>query len=356
MLIRRRQHPIRETLLLCAIITLSLSVPNPLRAQGRISRDSAAVVARSRVPGGEIRSAEYEQEDGRWVWSFDLEVAGRSGIQEVLVDASTGEVVALQHESAAAEAGEAKAEKERGEVGEESGAGETAEAGDEAEAEDAAEREEGGLLQEGYRRDFDLSSCALTTSGRSDYMILEPGYRLVLEGSEGGEKVRLQITVLQDTVVVDGQPTRVVEEREWHGGRLAEVSRNFMAICPFTDDVFYFGEEVDVFRGGEVVGHEGAWRAGRDGARAGLLMPGHPEVGQGYYQEVAPGVAMDRARVVSTRTTVETPAGDFHGCLKTYETTPLEPNASEYKYYAPGVGLLIDESLRLVRYGTGEGG
>jgi len=343
--------PLRTVLLLlCALAAVA-----PLRAQTRISKDSAAEVARSQVPGGRIQSAEYEHEKGRWVWSFDLEVAGRSGIQEVLVDASTGQVVALQHESAAAEAGEAAAEKEGSEAGEENEPGEKAEAGEEAEHAEAGEQEEAGEREEGYRRRFDLSSCDLRTTGKSRYAVLEPGYRLVLEGTEGGRKVRLWVTVLEDTAVVDGQATRVVEEREWHGGTLAEVSRNFEAMCPSTGDAYYFGETTDVYRDGKVVGHEGAWRAGRDGAHAGLLLPGRPEVGEGYYQEVAPGVAMDRARVVSTSETVDTPAGTFHGCLRTHETTPLEPNAGEDKYYAPGVGLLVDESLRLVRHGMAAG-
>ncbi|HKK09095.1 MAG TPA: PepSY domain-containing protein [Gemmatimonadota bacterium] len=359
----RSRLPVHRFLLVLSTSVLGgLAAAAPLRAQatghdtvprgGRISRDSAAVVARSQVPGATIESAEYEHEGGRWVWSFDLEVPGRPGIQEVLVDASSGQVVSVQHESAAAEAGEAAQEKEKAEAGERGEAGEKAEAGEEGEE---AERGEAGERREGFRRDFDLSRCDLSTTGRSGYMVLEPGYRLVLEGTESGHEVRLWVTVLEDTLVVDGHPTRVVEEREWHGGALAEVSRNYVAMCPSSGDAYYFGETTDEYRNGKVVGHEGSWRAGRDGAHAGLLLPGHPEVGEAYFQEVAPGVAMDRARVVSTSEKVDTPAGTFHGCLETRETTPLEPDASETKYYAPGVGLLVDESLRLVRHGMAGG-
>ena len=49
--------------------------------------------------------------------------------------------------------------------------------------------------------------------------------------------------------------------------------------------------------------------------------------------------------------TVETPAGNFKNCLKTEETTPLEPDNTEYKYYAPGVGLVKDGPMKLVRSG-----
>jgi len=48
---------------------------------------------------------------------------------------------------------------------------------------------------------------------------------------------------------------------------------------------------------------------------------------------------------------VKTPAGEFKNCLKVEETTPLEPNTKEYKYYAPGVGLVREGDLKLVKYG-----
>jgi hypothetical protein len=70
-----------------------------------------------------------------------------------------------------------------------------------------------------------------------------------------------------------------------------------------------------------------------------------------YHQEIAPGVALDRAEVVSLTETIRTPAGEFKNCLKTEETTPLEPGVREFKYYARGVGLVQDGALKLVRYG-----
>jgi hypothetical protein len=56
-----------------------------------------------------------------------------------------------------------------------------------------------------------------------------------------------------------------------------------------------------------------------------------------YFQEVAPGLAMDRAEIIGTNSTMQTPAGTFTDCLKTRETTPLEPGAVDFKFYAPGV-------------------
>jgi hypothetical protein len=198
-----------------------------------------------------------------------------------------------------------------------------------------------------WQTEFNMSGCKLSTSGRNDYFILEPGYQMVFEG--GG--TRLQLTVLDDTKTVDGVLTRVVEEREWKRGQLYEVSRNYFAICEQTKDVYYFGEDVDYYEKGKVVKHDGAWLAGAKGAKPGLIMPGTPKLKMKYYQEQAPGVAMDRAEIVSLNETCKTPAGTFKNCMKVRETSPLDPGMSEFKYHAPGIGLVIDEDLRLVKHG-----
>jgi hypothetical protein len=198
-----------------------------------------------------------------------------------------------------------------------------------------------------WQQEFDISKCNLVTMGRNQYFVLEPGYQLVLEG--GGTK--LQITVLDETRKVDGIMTRVVEEREWKKGRLYEVARNYFAICEQTKDVFYFGEDVDFYENDKIVKHDGAWLAGEKGNRAGLMMPGTPKVGMKYYQEVAPGIAMDRAEIVSLTETCKTPAGAFAGCMKVKEGSAMDRLVTEYKYHAPGIGLVQDEDLKLVKHG-----
>jgi hypothetical protein len=207
--------------------------------------------------------------------------------------------------------------------------------------------EENPFADPSWRHEFGISQCSLASTGRNRYFILEPGFRLVLAG--GSEKLR--ITVLGETRRVAGVTTRVVEEREWQDGELIEVSRNFFAICPTTRDAFYFGEEVDDVKDGQVVGHAGAWLAGTNGARAGLIMPGDPKVGMKYYQEIAPDIAMDRATVLSLDETFETPAGVFSNSLRTQEGTPLNTDEKEFKTYAPGIGLVQDQGLLLTGYG-----
>lgn len=202
-----------------------------------------------------------------------------------------------------------------------------------------------------WTNDFLAEKDALTSTGRNAYFILEPGYQLVLEK----DKERLVITVLNETKKVDGVETRVVEERETDDGQVIEISRNYFAISKRTGNVYYFGEDVDIYKNGKVASHDGSWLSGVDGARFGLMMPAVPLLGARYQQEVAPKVAMDRAEIVSASETFKTPAGEFKNCVKTKETTPLEPDVGQ-KHYAPGVGLVQDSGLKLVRHGMADAG
>jgi hypothetical protein len=189
-----------------------------------------------------------------------------------------------------------------------------------------------------------------TSTGKNPYFILEPGYFLVLEGNEEGKHVTLTITVLDETKEVAGVQTRVVEEKEESNGKPLEISRNYFAMSKKTNSVYYFGEDSDTYKDGKVSNHDGSWLAGVNNFKFGTVMPGKCEVGACFYQELAPGTAMDRAEIISLTEKLETLAGKFENCLKTEETSALEED-KEYKIYAPGIGLIKDESLKLTRYG-----
>lgn len=196
-----------------------------------------------------------------------------------------------------------------------------------------------------WRSSFKVDKKNLASVGRNPYFMLIPGRKLHL--ADGKETV--VITVLAETKTVDGVETRVVEERETKNGRLAEVSRNYFAIDKTTNDVYYFGEDVDDYdASGKVVGHGGGWLSGADGARFGLFLPGGPKVGDRFYQEVAPKVAMDRAEIVQLDATLKTPMRTFTHCLYVRESTPLESGLS-HKWFAAGVGIIGDDDLRLVK-------
>jgi hypothetical protein len=196
-----------------------------------------------------------------------------------------------------------------------------------------------------FQDTFNIEKAALADKGSNTYMILQPGYKLVLVDG----KDTLTITVLDETKMVDGVKTRIVEERETKGGKLEEVSRNYFAIDKATGDIYYFGEDVNMYDAdGKVTGHGGSWLSGVNDARFGLMMPGKPIVGNRYFQELAPKVALDRAEVVSVSETVKVRAGTFKNCLKTKESSGLERGVEE-KLFAPGVGLLKDGGFKLAK-------
>jgi len=213
----------------------------------------------------------------------------------------------------------------------------------------------GAAAADDFTSSFRLQDCEFLARGTNPHFLLEPERQLVYEA----EDEELFITVLEETrrirlpigAGLRTIRTAVVEEREFEDGAIKEISRNFFALCEKTNDVYYFGEEVDIYEDGEVVSHDGAWLAGRDGALPGIVMPGTFLLGSRYFQEVAPGVALDRAEHVAEGLEVETEAGTFRDCVEVRETSPLEPGAQSTKVYCPGVGLVIDNDLVLVEIG-----
>lgn len=214
-----------------------------------------------------------------------------------------------------------------------------------------------------FTEDFQVQNCTWKhRGGQNQYFPLKPGRTTVIEGEEDDEgeliTLRVEITTLREKQRIrfisrSGDEVRlrarVWEEREFEDGELVEVSRNFVAICRETGDVFYFGEDVDDYEDGELVGHEGEWRAGVDGAQPGILFPGRFLLGSRYMQEVAPGVALDRAENVEMGIDISTPGGDFTGCVGVLDSTAFEPDApGDPKVYCPGVGLVMDEVLVLI--------
>jgi hypothetical protein len=213
-----------------------------------------------------------------------------------------------------------------------------------------------------FSDDFSWEECTFQAWGGNAFFILRPGRQLyysnqqcVAEG-ECDELEELWITVLSEvrTIVLaeDGRKipvrTRVVEEKETVDGDLVEISRNFFSTCRPSNDVYYFGEDVDIYENGEIVSHDGAWLAGRRRAEPGIIMPESAFLlGSRYYQEIAPGVALDRAEHVEFDLELETPAGEFEDCIKIKETSPLEPDAESIKFYCPKVGLVADGDLML---------
>jgi hypothetical protein len=95
---------------LFALTTGSLSAQTPPKRKPKITEPAARVTALAQVPNGKVQAEELEEEGGNLIYSYDIKVAGKSGIEEVTVNALTGKVVSHVHEGAKAEAAEARAD------------------------------------------------------------------------------------------------------------------------------------------------------------------------------------------------------------------------------------------------------
>lgn len=199
-----------------------------------------------------------------------------------------------------------------------------------------------------WQATFNVDKKNMGVKGSNPYFNLTPGY--VLSFAHGKDTDTL--TVLKETKMVDGVECRVVEDSEMVNGQLVEFTRDYFAIDSATNDVYYMGEDVNVYKNGTLVDHAGAWLSGVNGAKFGMWLPGSPKAGQRFYQEQAPGAGMDRIEIAAVNEKVTTPAGTFDKCVHVVETSDLEKDLKDHKQFCPGVGLVRDAKMTLVKYGA----
>ena len=168
-----------------------------------------------------------------------------------------------------------------------------------------------------------------------------PGTTWTYEGEteDGTETIVLEAT--SETRVILGVTCTVVRDRAYLDGELIEDTRDWFA-QDVLGNVWYFGERSYEIEDGEVVSIEGSWEAGVDGARPGIVMPAAPEVGQVFRQEFLLGEAEDMGEMLSLDAAVTVPYGSFTGCRQTRDFSPLSPGSVEHKFYAAGVGLVLE--------------
>src|SRR5213082_1881215 len=174
---------------------------------------------------------------------------------------------------------------------------------------------------------------------------LPPGQTFVYEGQTPDGFVHNDFIVTRKTKVILGVTCTEVHDVVYLDGELAEDTLDWYA-QDNQGNVWYFGESTAEFEDGRPVTVEGSFTAGVNGDKPGIIMEAHSVPGDFYRQEFALANAEDNALVVSLDATVNVPAGLFHHCLKTKETTPLEPDALEHKYYAAGAGNVLTVDVR----------
>lgn len=141
----------------------------------------------------------------------------------------------------------------------------------------------------------------------------------------------VECTVVLDTVSSRGEP--VERTYDWY----AQDTQG---------NVWYFGEDASEFKHGHYVKASDSWEAGVNGAQPGIVMEAHPKQGDAYRQEYYPGHALDKGKVLGTARPVKVPYRTFGTTLATVETSGLEPGAAEKKYYAAGIGNVLERVVK----------
>jgi hypothetical protein len=148
------------------------------------------------------------------------------------------------------------------------------------------------------------------------------------------------------TTTIAGVPCVVVHDRLYLRGRLRERTTDWYSQDK-RGNVWYFGESTaELDARGRVTSTEGTWRAGRNGAQAGVYFPAHPRVGQSGRQEFYKGHAEDHFQVVSLRTAVRVPYLSTKASLLTKEWTPLERGVLDHKFYVRGIGTALEQTVK----------
>jgi len=192
-----------------------------------------------------------------------------------------------------------------------------------------------------YRVDIDPAD--FVTGVNHPLMPLTPGVTRTYEAETEDGRETIVVTVLADTREILGVTCVVVRDTVSIDGELVEDTLDWYA-QDREGNVWYFGEIALNYEEGRLIDVEGSWEAGVDGAQPGIIMPAAPAVGDRYRQEFLLGEAEDFALVLALAESVTVPAGTWHGCLITLDGTPMEPDVIEHKYYATGVGVVLEEN------------
>lgn len=97
----------------CSIHPAKGTADSALPGLAKVKRADAKNTALATHKGlsSEISEGELEVERNCLIYSFDIRVSGRKGVDEVMVDAGTGSIISRKHETPKQEADESAADK-----------------------------------------------------------------------------------------------------------------------------------------------------------------------------------------------------------------------------------------------------
>lgn len=190
----------------------------------------------------------------------------------------------------------------------------------------------------------DYSAASFVEGITNEYFPFTPGSSWSYEGVEDGEVERIEVVVTGDTRVVDGVTSIVVRDTVTLDGELIEDTFDWYAEDS-EGNVWYMGEDSKEYEGGEVVSTAGSWETGVDGALPGIIMYADPaaHLNVPYRQEFYLDEAEDVGEIIETNATIAVRGATYDNVLIVREWNLLEPGVVEDKYFAPGIGVVVEQ-------------
>ena len=189
---------------------------------------------------------------------------------------------------------------------------------------------------------FEVDPADFTTKIDNPYWPMKPGSHWVYrETNAEGDVQRNDVVVTNETKTIMGIEAVVVHDKVRLGGELTEDTFDWYA-QDSEGNLWYLGEDTTEYENGKVKTKEGSWEAGVDGALGGVIVPARPEPGLTYREEYYKGHAEDGADVLTLNAHAKVPYGTYDQVLQTRNFSPIEPNVVEEKFYARGVGVVLE--------------
>jgi hypothetical protein len=176
------------------------------------------------------------------------------------------------------------------------------------------------------------------------YYPLPVGRTLIYTGVRDGQKQIDRVHVTSRKKEILGISATVVSDVATHHGTLLEKTEDWFAQDK-DGNVWYLGEDTKAYEPDGTVDTSGSWESGVNGAVPGLIMEADPQIPDAYRQEYLRGEAEDTAWVIQRGLTLTVPYKTVHNVLRSLEFTQLEPKVIDTKYYAPGLGIVLERSL-----------
>lgn len=191
-----------------------------------------------------------------------------------------------------------------------------------------------------------LNPADFTTQIDNPYFPLPVGAQWHIRVTDQEGTVQNEVITVTDKTkgIANGVTARVVHDVVSEDGRPAEITDDWYAQDK-DGNVWYFGEDTAEISPDGKRDTSGSFEAGVNGADAGIAMLAHPTAGQTYREEYYAGHAEDRSRVLAPEQQAEVPFGHFRNVLLTEDYSPVEPNVLELKFYAPGIGQVLAQTV-----------